>query len=153
MQHMPDRPERLGLDRIDQRTHPRMEFLGARHALRRTRAALGGVLGRPPLGDIDDLASEQRLFRAFHPLLFRQRRIGVDHRCRQVGFGEIEADPAFLDRQAGYPVRLPREQVRQGRFLICCRGAQPLLKVLHHGLHHLSRSPMSTSESSSTQSL
>ena len=109
---MADRPERLGLDRVDQRAHPRRGSAGgAGDAVRRALPALGAMLGGAALGRVDDLAGEHRVAPRGEAGLVGQREEGVEHAPAQMGLGEIEADARLLDHQPLQPVGLGREQI------------------------------------------
>ena len=86
---------------------------GAGDAVGRALPALGAVLGGAALGRVDDLAREHRVAARGEAGLLREREEVVREGPAQMGLGEIEADPAFLDDEAGKPVGLGGEQLLQ----------------------------------------
>ena len=108
-------PNASGLDRVDQRAHPRVEAGGAGDALGRPLPALGAMLGGAALGRVDDLAGEHRVAPRGEAGLAGEREEALEQGAAQMGPGEIEADAAFLDDQAREPVGLGREQVVERR--------------------------------------
>ena len=72
-----DVAERAGLDRIDQRPHPRPARRRELDGVRRSRSPLGNMLGGPALGRVHDLAREQGIPRGREtPAPRRPRRSG-----------------------------------------------------------------------------
>ena len=115
-----DRPEHIGVDRIDQRPHPGVECARQRHALLIAYATLGSMFGRAPLGDIDGLSREQS-----GACLVQPRRIGQRAECAkqllvEVGLGPVEADTRHTPHQPLDPrLTLRLDQIADGG-----RGAQ-----------------------------
>jgi len=125
VEDMPHRPERIGLDRVDQRAHPRMIAARAAHAFGIALAALGGVLDRAILGDVDMRAAEHRLALAGKIARPRQCIECRDHLGGKMRLGKIEMDPRDIERQAFEPPGIRVEQL--GELLLRqCRDRRPV---------------------------
>ena len=110
---MADRPECFRLDRIDQRAHPGMRLARHRDALGIALAALGGVLDRAALGDVDDLTAEQRIALGGQPARLGEVGKGGDRLGRQVRLGPVEMDTRHIQAERGQPVGIIRKKIEK----------------------------------------
>ena len=110
---MADRPQRLGLDRVDQRAHPGVRGAGGGDAFGIALAALGGVLDRAALGDVDDFTAEQRVALGGQSLGLGEFGEGGDGFARQMGLGPVEMDTRHIQAERGQPVGIIREKIEK----------------------------------------
>ena len=132
MEDMAHRPQRLGLDRVDQGAHPLVQRARPGDALRRALAALGRMLGGAAFGRVDLGAGIKRLAPRGEAGRLGEREERGQVGGRQMRLGEIEADARFLDHQPLQPVRLGREQLGERRRLHSLNGRPGPIECLVH---------------------
>ncbi len=114
MEDVADRPERLRLDRVDQRAHPGAQARGPGDALRGALAALGAVLGGAALGRVDDGSGEQSIAGGGEVARLGERLEAGEEVGVEMGLGEVEMEAGKVEGEARKPVRLGGEEVGEG---------------------------------------
>ena len=129
MQDMTHRPQRIALDRIDQRAHPAVQRARFGNAFGRALATFGAMFGRAAFTRVDDTPAEQVVALGGKPRLHRQPLERRQRICRQMRLRKIEQYARLCDRQTRQPVGIARKQRRQ-RFMRQCVNCSPVVHYL-----------------------
>ena len=126
MQDMTHRPQRIALDRVDQRAHPAVQCARAGNAFGRALATFGAMFGGAAFARVDDAPAEQVVALGRKPRLRRQPLERRQRICRQMRLRKIEQDARLRDRQTRKTIGIARKQRRQ-RFARQCVDCSPVV--------------------------